>query len=95
MDFEREKKKLQAQHDAAKRRLEKEDAKRKALKRQLLATTARLEDRAEKWHRYAIEHDDRMIGYTGEQAIALGFLRAMPFDSYVELICKAIGRWRP
>ena len=50
MDFDREKKKLEAQHEAAKARLEKEDVKRKALKRLLLTTSARLEDRAEKWH---------------------------------------------
>lgn len=88
MDFEREKKKLEAQHKAAKPRFEKEDAKRKALKRELLATTARLEDRAEKWHRYALAYDDRMIGYTGEQAIARGFLREMPFDQYSDLVRK-------
>ena len=91
MDYEREKKKLEAQHQAAKARLEKEDAKRKALKRQLLATSARLEDRAEKWHRYALAHDDRMHGYTGEQAIARAYLRAMPFDKYVEVVRKHSG----
>lgn len=88
MDYEREKKKLEAKQQAAKARLEREDAKRKALKRQLMATTARLEDRAEKWHRYALAHDDRMVGYTGEQAIARAYLRAMPFDKYVELVRK-------
>ena len=54
----------------------------------LLTTSARLEDRAEKWHRYSLSHDDRMIGYTGEQAIARAYLRAMAFDRYVELVRK-------
>jgi hypothetical protein len=88
MDHEREKKKLEAQHEVAKARLAKEDEKRKALKRQLMATTARLEDRAEKWHRYALAHDDRMLGFTGEQAIARAYLRALPFDEYVEAVRK-------
>ena len=86
MDYEREKKKLEAQHQAAKLRLEREDAKRRALKRQLMATAARLEDRAEKWHRFALAYADRMIGYTGQQAIARDYLRAMPFEQYVDLV---------
>lgn len=88
MDYDREKKKLEAQHQAAKLRLEKEDAKRRALKRQLMATAARLNDRAEKWHRFALAYDDRQLGYTGEQAIARATLRAMQFDKYVELVRK-------
>ncbi len=88
MDYEREKKKLEAQHEAAKTRLEKEEAKRKALKRELRASAAKLEDRAEKWHRYALAHNDRLMGYTGEQAIARAYLRAMPFEKYVDLVRK-------
>ena len=91
MDYEREKKKLEAQHQAAKLRLEREDAKRRALKRQLMATAARLEDRAEKWHRFALAHADRMIGYTGHQAIARDYLRAMSFDQYVDLVRRQAG----
>ena len=86
MDYEYEKKKLEAQLHAAKQRLEKEDVKRRTLKRELHATAAKLNDRAEKWHRYALSYDDRMKGYTGEQAIARAYLRNMPFDKYAEYV---------
>lgn len=86
MDYDYEKTKLEAQLQAAKQRLELEDAKRRTLKRELIAAAAKLNDRAEKWHRYALAHDDRMKGYTGEQAIARAYLRNMPFDKYAKLV---------
>ena len=86
MDYDYEKKKLEAQLQAAKQRLEREDAKRRTLKRELMAAEAKLNVSAEKWHRYALAYDDRMKGYTGEQAIARAYLRNMPFDKYVKLV---------
>ena len=88
MDYDYEKKKLEAQLQTAKQRLEREDAKRRTLKRELAAKTAELNNRAEKWHRYALAHDDRMKGYTGEQAIARACLRNMTFEEYVKLVSK-------
>jgi hypothetical protein len=88
MDYDEEKTKLEAQLQKAKQRLEREDAKRRTLKRELMATTAKLNDRAEKWHRYALAYDDRMKGYTGEQAIARAYLRNMPFEKYVRLVSE-------
>ena len=86
MDYDYEKKKLEAQLHAAKQRLEREDAKRRTLKRELHATAAKLNDHAEKWHRYALSYDDRIKGYTGEQAIARAHLRNMSFDNYVNVV---------
>ena len=86
MDYDYEKKKLEAQLQTAKQRLEREDAKRRTLKRELSAKTAELNNRAEKWHRYALAYDDRMKGYTGEQAIARAYLRNMPFDKYAHYV---------
>ena len=86
MDYDYEKKKLEAQLQAAKQRLEREDAKRRTLKQELMAAAAKLNDRAEKWHRYALAYDDRMKGYTGEQAIARAYLRNMPFDKYAHYV---------
>jgi hypothetical protein len=88
MDYEYEKKKLEAQLQAAKQRLEREDAKRRTLKREMLAAASKLNDRAEKWHRYALAYDDRMNGYTGEQALAREVLRNVPFEEYVEQVRK-------
>ena len=47
MDYDYEKKKLEAQLQAAKQRIEREDAKRRTLKRELMAAAAKLNDRAE------------------------------------------------
>ena len=86
MDYDHERKKLEAQHLAAKLRLRREDVKRRELKRQLTATAARLKDRAEKWHRFALAFDDRQQGYTGAHAIARAYLRNMPFDEYANCV---------
>lgn len=84
MDYDRERKRLEQQLEAARKRLEAATQRRKQLKQKLRTTTTNMRDKAEKWHRFSLADHDRLAGYTGEHAVARMALRSMPFEKYAQ-----------